>query len=156
MLRPPTVTASTSGLSRAPPQAGARHVAHVALVPLPGPLRLGVGVAALQPLHHAFEAGVVGALAAVPVAVADVDLVVASRSRIVFCARAGSARHGVSRSKPSCSPSASSRRRKYSLVWPPDHGWIAPSRRLSSGSGTTSSGSTSFRVPSPVQSGQAP
>ena len=33
---------------------------------------------------------------------------------------------------------------------------MAPSARLASGSGTTSSGSTSLRVPMPVHSGQAP
>jgi hypothetical protein len=39
---------------------------------------------------------------------------------------------------------------------PPDHGEIAPSRSDLAGSGTISSGSTSIRVPRPVQSGQAP
>ena len=53
----------------------ARHVAHVALVLVARPVALGVAVPALDPLHHALEAGVVGALAAVLVAVADVDLV---------------------------------------------------------------------------------
>ena len=42
------------------------------------------------------------------------------------------------------------------MVVPPDHGWIAPSRRVRSSSGTISSGSTSFLVPRPVHSGQAP
>ncbi len=54
----------------------AGHVAHVALVLLPRPLALGVGVPALDPLHHALEAGVVRALPAVLVAVAHVHLVV--------------------------------------------------------------------------------
>ena len=36
------------------------------------------------------------------------------------------------------------------------HGAIAPSARLSSTSGTTSSGSTSFLMPRPAHSGQAP
>ena len=35
-------------------------------------------------------------------------------------------------------------------------GWIAPSSSVSLGSGTTSSGSTSIRVPRPWHSGQAP
>src|SRR6202012_4776869 len=39
---------------------------------------------------------------------------------------------------------------------PPDHGASAPSSRDLPGSGTTSSGSTSMRVPRPVQSGHAP
>ena len=36
------------------------------------------------------------------------------------------------------------------------HGWMAPSPSVAPGSGTTSSGSTSIRVPSPWHSGQAP
>src|SRR5262252_11054934 len=39
---------------------------------------------------------------------------------------------------------------------PPPQGAIAPSASDRDGSGTTSSGSTSILVPSPVQSGQAP
>ena len=39
---------------------------------------------------------------------------------------------------------------------PPPHGAMAPSASVRDGSGTTSSGSTSILVPSPVQSGQAP
>src|SRR5436309_3654579 len=57
---------------------------------------------------------------------------------------------------PSASPSASISLMKYSLTWPPLHTSIAPSARVLSGSDTTSSGSTSIRVPRPVQSGQAP
>ena len=75
---------------------------------------------------------------------------------MAFCARADSARHGVSRSNPSSSPSASSSRREYSRVCPPDHGATAPSRSVRSTSGTIRSGSTSLRVPMPVHSGQAP
>ncbi len=45
---------------------------------------------------------------------------------------------------------------KYSAVWPIDHGATAPSASVRSGSGTTSSGSTSLRMPRPVHSGQAP
>ena len=45
---------------------------------------------------------------------------------------------------------------KYSRLWPEAHGWIAPSLRVRSGSGTIRSGSTSLRVPMPVQVGQAP
>ena len=55
---------------------GARHLAHEALVALPAPLGVGLGVAALDERHDALEAGGVGPLAAVAVAVADVDLVV--------------------------------------------------------------------------------
>ena len=45
---PSIVTASDSGLSRAPPHVGARHLAHVALDLLAGAVGLGLGVAALQ------------------------------------------------------------------------------------------------------------
>ncbi len=58
--------------------------------------------------------------------------------------------------KPSSPASASISRWKYSLVWPPDHGWMAPSSSDFWSSGTTSSGSTSIRLPRPEQSGQAP
>ena len=56
---------------------GARHLAHVALDLLARPVALGFGVPALEPRHHALEAGGVRARAAVPVAVADVDVAVA-------------------------------------------------------------------------------
>src|SRR3712207_8652511 len=58
--------------------------------------------------------------------------------------------------KPSWSASPLSSRWKYSLLIDPAHGAIAPSPSDFSGSGTTSSGSTSLRVPMPVHSGQAP
>ena len=57
---------------------GARHVAHVALVPLALGLRLGLVQAPVEERDHALEVRVVGALAAVPVAVADVHLVLAA------------------------------------------------------------------------------
>src|SRR5690606_14694894 len=63
---------------RLEPGAGAcraRYVAHVALVPVPRPVRLGVLMPPLDPLHHALEPGVVRALAAVPVPISDVDLI---------------------------------------------------------------------------------
>ena len=53
------------------------------------------------------------------------------------------------------SATASSTRPKYSPR-PPAHGVMAPSSMDRSGSRTTSSGSTSKRVPSPSQLGQAP
>src|SRR3712207_5421305 len=58
--------------------------------------------------------------------------------------------------KPSWSASPLRSRWKYSLLIDPAHGATAPSPRLFSGSGMTSSGSTSLRVPMPVHSGQAP
>ena len=53
---------------------------------------------ALDPLHHALEAGVVGALAAVLVAVAHVHLVLGAVEDRLLRPR-GQLRHGVSRSK---------------------------------------------------------
>src|SRR6185295_15536953 len=52
----------------------ARHLAHVALDLLARTVALGLGVPALEPRDHALEAGGVRARAAVPVAVADVDI----------------------------------------------------------------------------------
>ena len=63
--------------------------------------------------------------------------------------------HGVSRSKPCASPTAWSTRYQYSRLLDA-HGAMAPSLMDRSWSGTTSSGSTSSRVPSPSQVGQAP
>ncbi len=63
------------GLEPRPAARAAGHVAHVALVFVARPVALGVTVPALDPLHHALEAGVVGPLAPVFVAVADVHLV---------------------------------------------------------------------------------
>ncbi len=71
-------------------------------------------------------------------------------------ALAGRFCHGVFRSKPSSSPRACSRRVKKSATCAPDQGAMAPSPRVGDGSGTTSSGSTSIRVPRPWQTGQAP
>ena len=64
--------------------------------------------------------------------------------------------HAVSMEKPITSARPCSSRVKYSLVVPADHGWMAPPPSEAAPSGTTSSGSTSLRVPSPVHSGQAP
>ena len=107
----------------------ARHVAHVALVLVPGPV--------------ATRCRCAGARSTAP----------RPRSRCSRSARGrtccGSGRAPGPRSRtgsssapapaapatgcrgrsPRASPSASSRRRKYSRVCPPDHGWIAPSRR---------------------------
>ena len=67
-------------------------------------------------------------------------------SRVAF----GSFFHGVSRSKPCVVATASSTRYQYSSV-ADAHGASAPSFTDRSGSGTTNSGSTSSRVPSPSQ-----
>src|SRR5690606_39773525 len=54
----------------------ARDLPHVALVPLAGPVRLGLGVLALDEVDDALEPRGVRPLAPPPVPVADVDLVV--------------------------------------------------------------------------------
>ena len=53
------------------------------------------------------------------------------------------------------SATASSSRLKY-MPLGPDHATIAPSAMLRDPSGTTSSGSTSYRVPRPSHVGHAP
>ncbi len=67
------------------PLAGrARDLAHVAFEPLTGRVALGLGVPALHPRDDPVEGGVVGTLAPVAVAVADVDLlVVAVQQRLL-------------------------------------------------------------------------
>ena len=69
---------------------GAGHLAHELLVALLGPVGLGVAVAALEEVHHALEAGGVGALAAEAVAVLHVDLeVLAVQQRVLGPLRQG-------------------------------------------------------------------
>src|SRR5436190_12172768 len=63
--------------------------------------------------------------------------------------------HGVSRSNPWASPTACRTRYQYSRLFDAQ-GAMAPSLMDRSESGTTSSGSTSRRVPSPSHVGQAP
>ena len=89
----------------------ARHLAHEALVALPAGVGLGLAVAPLDVGADALEVGVVGALAAVAVGVPDVHL---GRVALEDALRplAGRSSHGVSRSKPSSSPSAPSSRVK--------------------------------------------
>ena len=77
MLRPPTVTASTSGFSRAPLHGGTRAEAHVLLDPLADLRRVGLAVAPLEALRDALEREHVRALAAHAVAVLDVDALAA-------------------------------------------------------------------------------
>ena len=134
----------------------AGHLAHVALVLLARVVAVGLGVAPLDPRHDALVGRVVRAVAAVAVAVADVHLLGRGRAARPSARAPAADSHGSSMSKPRVSATPCSSRRKYSLVWPVDHGVTAPSARLRSGSGTTSSGSTSLRVPRPVQAGHAP
>ncbi len=69
-------------------------------------------------------------------------------------ARAGSDRNGASIENFMSSASAVMTRWKYSAEPDPcAHGWMAPSARLRSSSGTSSSGSTSSSVPMPVHVG---
>src|SRR6266480_6118670 len=63
--------------------------------------------------------------------------------------------HGASRPKPCASPTACRTRYQYSRLLEA-HGAMAPSLMERSGSGTTSSGSTSNRVPRPSHVGHAP
>ena len=73
------------------------------------------------------------------------------------CALAGRSSHGVFRSKPSSSPSALDQPQE--VVGDVRRGprlRSRPRRGVALGSGTTSSGSTSIRVPRPWHSGQAP
>ena len=73
-----------------------------------------------------------------------------------FFAFAGSSANGVLVLMPRSLARALSSRSKYCVTLAPAHGWIAPSSSYFDGSGTSSSGSTSIRVPSPEQTGQAP
>ena len=76
MLRPPTVTASVSGLRRAPLHD--RHgISRMNCSSFSrGAVGVGLGVAPLDVREHALVGGPVRALPAVPVLVADVDLLV--------------------------------------------------------------------------------
>jgi hypothetical protein len=62
---------------------------------------------------------------------------------------------GVFSETPPSSATPATSPAKYSLR-APAHGASAPAARDKEESGTTSSGSTSKRVPSPAQAGQAP
>ena len=75
MLRPADGHRERHRLEPAATADRAGHLAHVPLPPLAGGVALGLAVAPLHERHHALEGGVVGPLAAVPVAVADVHLV---------------------------------------------------------------------------------
>src|ERR671935_1755538 len=82
-------------------------------------------------------------------------IVSADPYRKTSLARFDSFLHGVRIEKPWASATASSTRYQYSSR-EPAHGAIAPSSIESSGSGTTSSASTSSRVPRPSHVGHAP
>ena len=115
----------------------ARHLAHVALVALAAPVGVGLGVPALDERDGALEAGGVGALAAVPVAVLDVHLVVlAVQHGLPGPLRAARAT-GASIENSRSSARAAMTRWKYSAAPEPlAHGAMAPSARLRSSSGT--------------------
>jgi hypothetical protein len=72
-----------------------------------------------------------------------------------FFASAGSFFHGVEREKPMTLARVSIIFTRQDLA-PSGYGARAPEVRERSGSGTTLSGSTPIRVPSPEQVGQAP
>ena len=71
MFCPPIVTASDAGPQPRATARRARHLAHVALDLLAGAVALRLGVAALEPRHHALELRGVRALPPVAVAVRD-------------------------------------------------------------------------------------
>ncbi len=155
MLAPADRDRERLGPQPRPLARAARDLAHELLELLA--LRLGVGlaVAALDVGQHALVGRPVGALSPVPVLVADVDLLVAAGEQHVALLLEQLLPNGVSRAKPCASATASSTRFQYSSV-ALAHGASAPSRTERSGSGTTSSASTSSRVPSPSHVGQAP
>ena len=123
-----TVTASVAGLSRAPPHAVARHLAHVALVLLARPVALGALVAALDPRDDALvRRSCTGALAAVAVLVLDRAGCRSTPWRMTFCCLAVSLRpRRVEVDAVASSATASSIRVKY-CVWALRHGAMAPS-----------------------------
>ena len=135
---------------------GTRHLPHVALVLLPRQFGVRLRRAPLQERDDALEVGVVRPLPAVPVAVADVHLMVGAVQDGLAGRAPTASPTGCRWRSPYSSASPCSSRVKYSPVVPCAQGWIAPSASERSSSGTTSSGSTSLRVPRPVHSGQAP
>ena len=135
---------------------GARHLAHVPLDLLARAVALRLGVAALQPRDHTLVAGVVGALAAVAVLVLHEDLLGSPAVQDDLLRRLLELLPRRRRGEAVLlGHRASSTRLKYSPR-KPDHGAIAPSSIERSSSETTSSGSTSKRVPSPSQRSHAP
>ena len=127
MVLPPTSTASDSGLSRAPLHTGHGHLAHVALVALPAPVGVGLGVPPLDERHDALEAGRVGAVAAVAVLVADVDLVVlAVQQRLLGARRQRPPRH-VHRELHVLGQRRHDPLEVLGRADPCAHGWMAPS-----------------------------
>jgi hypothetical protein len=76
MFCPPTRDGEHFRLEAGTAAYRAGHLTHVALVALPAPLGVGLGVPPLDERHDALETGGVGPVAAVAVAVRDVDLVV--------------------------------------------------------------------------------
>jgi hypothetical protein len=153
MLRLPTVTASTSGFSRAP-----LHTGHgrndILLDPLPLARAVGVAVAPAERGDDPLERDRVCTPPAHPVAVGDIDLVaVGAVEEYPAPARRSLPLAGRRRSR-SARRSPGSRTRRCSSCRRPTG--RAPSAIESSGSGTSRSGSISCCAPRPVQRGQAP
>ena len=156
MFRSPTVTASTSGLSRAPLHTGHGAERHVLLDPLALLRRVGLPVAALEARDDALEREHVRALAAHPVAVLDVDALavraVEEEVLLLLGQLVPRRRRGRSRSGRR-SPGSPTRR---SSSCRPTTARARPRAIESDGSGTSRSGSISCCAPRPVQRGQAP
>ena len=135
----------------------ARHVAHVALVLLPRVLRVGLVEPAVEERDDALEVGVVRRARGRTGSGSGRAPGPSLPCSTAFCAG------GRQLAPRRVHPEADRRRQALQQpaevlrrLCPPAHGAMAPSARLSSGSGTTSSGSTSFLIPMPVHSGQAP
>ena len=92
----PIVTASTSGLSRAPLHSGHGREAHVLLDPVALLRGVGLLVAPLKVVHEPLEGHRVLALAAHPVAVGHEDLLAARSLEEPSCCSLVSSRHGTS------------------------------------------------------------
>ena len=147
---------SDAGLRRAPPHTGHGHLPHVALDLLPLAVALGLAVAALEVRDRRPRSwrctsgrGRSGSCSG------PAPCRRRCRSRNACCCFFVSFDHGASASTPSSSATASTRRLKYWLR-PLAHGAMAPSASDRSRLGTTSSGSTSKRVPRPSQVSHAP
>ncbi len=115
-------------------------------------VRVGLAVTPLDVGDHAFVGGPVRALAAVPVLVPDVDLLVAAVQQhvaLLLRQRVGTGCRGRCRAlrrRPRARGSST-------RAWRSPRARARPRSTERSGSGTTSSGSTSSRVPSPSQVG---
>ena len=133
----------------------AGHLPHVALVLLAGVVAVGLGVPALDPRDDPLVAGVVRAIAAVPVAVPDVHLLVqAVQDRLLRSRREPLPRRVQVEALGVGHALQQPQEVLAGLAAGPGRDRPVAQGRLRIGDDEL--GSTSFRVPSPVQTGQAP